>query len=49
MSNVMNIHPMEIELFHADGQTGRHAEAFHNFANAPKNHMYIWALHVAIS
>ena len=39
----MKISPMGAELFHADGQKDRQTgktkliDAFHNFANAPKN------------
>ena len=48
----MKIHPVGIELFHADRwtdrQTDRRAETFRNFADAPKNHMSTWALHVAV-
>ena len=37
----MKIRPVEIELFHAEGQTDKHMTkltvAFHNFANALKN------------
>jgi len=38
----MRIHPVQAEMFNADGQTGRRANmtkltvAFRNFANAPK-------------
>jgi len=37
----MKIHPLEAELFHANGQMDRHDEAnshFCNFINMPKNY-----------
>jgi hypothetical protein len=36
----MKIHPVEAELYNADGRTERHTKvvvAFDKFANAPKN------------
>ena len=38
MSNFMKIHPVGVELFHADGETDmtKLIVAFRNFANAPK-------------
>jgi hypothetical protein len=36
----MKIHPVGVELFHADKQTGRwtnNVEAFRNFAKEPEN------------
>ena len=37
--NYTKSRPVETELFHANGQTGRHdkAAAFRNFANTPTN------------
>jgi hypothetical protein len=44
MSDFMKIHPVTAELFHADGETDKHGEAYrhfsHNFANAPQNDLY---------
>ena len=39
MSNLMKIHPLRAELFHADGWTDivKLIVAFRNFVNAPKN------------
>ena len=34
--NFMKIHPVGVELFHADGETNRYDEAFCNFAKTPK-------------
>ena len=46
----MKIHPVGIELFHEDGRKDmlKLIVTFYNFANAPKNHMFAGALHVAI-
>jgi len=39
ISSFMNIGQLEAELFHADGRTDRHDEAYtRNFANGPKNY-----------
>ena len=35
MLNVMKIRPVGAGLFHTAGQTDRHDEAFHNYANSP--------------
>jgi len=37
MSNFMKIFSMRAELFHADGQPGRHGEANSIFANLRKH------------
>jgi hypothetical protein len=39
--NLMKIHPVEAELFHADGRRDmtKLTVAFRNFANAPKTHI----------
>jgi hypothetical protein len=45
ISNFMKIRPVGADMFHAGGRADRHTDmtkltvAFHNFANAPKNHI----------
>jgi hypothetical protein len=44
-SNFKKILPVDAELFHADGRTDRHDEAFRNFANAPKMFAFMATSH----